>query len=121
AAGKTAVPSDGRFSFDVPAPSQGMLAIAIGRDVFLRAGSTPIARIERACEEAYTLRKWMELLSCATHLAAYDTVRAKHYETVARSENKAVIQLGNLEDAVKDKDLVLARKAFDAIPDSSVY
>lgn len=78
-------------------------------------------RIKVECLQNISDKKWTDATSCAERLMAYDKDKAKEYKARARQELQNQLNVGKLDDAVRDQDLSGAKKALKEIDSDSVY
>jgi pSer/pThr/pTyr-binding forkhead associated (FHA) protein len=85
------------------------------------AAGDEAGQIKIQCLEYQTQKNWQELTNCANKLATLDAKTSKQLKDKAKSEQANELAVGNVDAAIKGKDLLAAKKALDSIDDDSVY
>ena len=78
-------------------------------------------RVKVECLQDISDKKWTDATSCAERLMTYDKDKAKELKAKARQELQNQLNVGKLDDAVRDQDLGAARKALKEVDPDSVY
>jgi pSer/pThr/pTyr-binding forkhead associated (FHA) protein len=78
-------------------------------------------RLTVECQELKVEKKWGELTTCAGKLAALDAQAGAAFKKTAAMELQNDIRVGKINDAVRDNNLVRARKELEKVEADSVY
>jgi pSer/pThr/pTyr-binding forkhead associated (FHA) protein len=71
------------------------------------------------CLQAKADKKWQDLQDCAKKLQATDKKLATEYSELAASEQRAIINVGKIKDAITAQSLHDAKQFYDSIPETS--
>lgn len=78
-------------------------------------------RIKVECLQDITDKKWGDATNCAERLAQYEAPKAKELKAKAAQEMANEMTVGRIDQAVRDQDLITARKQLKEIEADSVY
>ncbi|MEO8707045.1 MAG: hypothetical protein ABI867_43865 [Kofleriaceae bacterium] len=82
----------------------------------------PDAKAVRAeCVRAQADKRWVELEDCGLRLEKLGDAEGKKLQERAANESRAEVRLRELKDAIKEKNLKVARAKLALIPETSVY
>ncbi len=121
ASGETPVPGPGSQIAETPGPGSDVAVAPPGPGSDTVAPNDETGQLRVECLNLQTEKKWQDMANCAKRLTAKDPTGGGNLAARAKAEMANELQSGKVDEAIKQGDLLKAKKLLDKIDDDSVY